>query len=115
MALNVTTSGREARATLLHTLRFQVECQDPQFDRALMPHRIHSHQMAQAIFLLMLYYYAPVTRALETLLLCRKLAGSGDPNDPNAAYRVEYLKDDLQVLDSCARKRLHRYRPRSLA
>jgi hypothetical protein len=66
-----------------------------------MPHHIRCHQMAQAVFLLMLYYYAPVTRALETLLLCRKLAGSGDPNDPDEAYQVEYLKDDLQVSDSC--------------
>jgi hypothetical protein len=96
-ALNVNTSGREDPAALLETLRFQVDCQDAQFDSALMPRNIRCHQMAQAVFLLMLYYYAPVTRALETLFLCRELAGSGDPHDQDPAYQVEYLKDDLQV------------------
>ena len=45
---------------------------------------------------ILLYYYAPCTRALEKFLLCRTLGGSGDPADPNTAYQFEYLKDDMQ-------------------
>jgi hypothetical protein len=45
---------------------------------------------------ILLYYYAPCTRALEQLLLCRTVGGSGDPADPNTDYQFEYLKDDMQ-------------------
>ena len=44
------------------------------------------------------YFYAPCTRALEQLWMCRSVAGSGDPADPDGVYQGFYLKSDLQYV-----------------
>ena len=74
---NIHMTGRETRPELLHSLRFLVECDDMFFDNSLMPNRLQRYQILQACMLLLVYYFAPCTRALEIYWLCRSVGGSG--------------------------------------
>jgi hypothetical protein len=58
------------------------------FDNAKMPGRLQRHQIAQALFLLFSYFYAPCTRALEQLWMCRSIAV-----DPAGVYQVHVISD----------------------
>ena len=97
-SLNVTTTGKKGHAKLAKTLRFHVGCDDTLFDSAPMPARLQIYQIWQAIIHVLAYYYGPMTRALVQFFLCREVAGSGDPADPDPAYHSSagYLKSDMQ-------------------
>jgi hypothetical protein len=93
----VSTHGTEPRRELLHAVRFHLSCDDTMFDNARMPSRLHAYQIVHAMMHVFVYYFAPVTRALELNWLCREVAGSGDPSDADAAYQPSYLKDDMSI------------------
>ena len=99
---NVETSGKEDDETLRHMLRFQLECDDNLVDDSMMPKKLARYQVYQACMYVMIYYYAPCTRALQQFFMCRSLAGSGKEefkvedlaSDP--IYAKLYLKHDMQ-------------------
>ena len=51
---NMSTDANEDKESLLRRLRFQVNCDDANFDSSLMPPKIHLHQLMQACFLVLL-------------------------------------------------------------
>lgn len=92
---NIATTATDTKPELLHVLRFHVDCDDALFDNSRMPKNLQRYQILQACMHLLMYFFAPCTRAFEAYWLCRSLAGSGDPNDPRPEYREEYLKHDM--------------------
>jgi hypothetical protein len=94
-SLSMDTTGRETKPEMLRHLRFHVDCDDSLFDNDKMPDKLQRYQITQACMHLLMYFFTPCTRALEVYWLCRSLAGSGDPNDPQPEYQETYLKDDM--------------------
>ena len=86
-SLNIPTSMREEKAELLRRVRFAMDCDDKSFDSEPLPDTLERWQLTQAYLLVLIYFYAPCTRALEQLLMCRTLGGSGDPADPEPHYQ----------------------------
>jgi hypothetical protein len=85
--LNMPTSVREEKAELLRRVRFAMDCDDKAFDSEPLPDKLERWQLSQAYLLVLIYFYAPCTRALEQLLMCRTLGGSGDSADPEPHYQ----------------------------
>jgi hypothetical protein len=86
-SLNMPSSLREEKAELLRRVRFAMDCDDKQFDGEPLPDKLERWQLTQAYLLVLVYFYAPCTRALEQLLMCRTLGGSGDSADPEPHYQ----------------------------
>ena len=62
-SLNISTSGHEEKEELLRLVRFATECDDPGFDSAPLPEQLERWQLNQAYLLVVIYFYAPCTRA----------------------------------------------------
>jgi hypothetical protein len=79
-SLNISTSGHEEKEELLRRVRFATECDDPGFDSAPLPEQLERWQLNQAYMLVVIYFYAPCTRAPG--LLTQEVPGV--PQDPFA-------------------------------
>ena len=65
---------------LLRLVRFAMECDDTGFDSAPLPEQLERWQLNQAYLLVVIYFYAPCTRAPG--LLTQEVPGV--PHDPFA-------------------------------
>jgi hypothetical protein len=92
------TGNMATKSEMLDSLRFHIACDDSLFDNSVMPAKLHRYQIWQACMHLLVYYFAPCTRALEVYWLCRNVAGSGDLGETQTEYQYEYLKEDMQYI-----------------
>ena len=96
-SLNMPTSLREEKAELVRRVQFAVDCEDKTFDSEPLPDKLERWQLTQAYLLVLVYFYAPCTRALEQLLMCRTLGGSGDSADPEPHYQPR-CKTEIHIM-----------------
>jgi hypothetical protein len=96
-SLNIPISGHENKEELLRHVQFAMECDDPGFDSAPLPDKLERWQLMQAYLLVVIYFYASSTRALEQLMMCRTLGGSGDSADPEALYQPKCSRSMLHL------------------
>jgi hypothetical protein len=89
---NTPTTGKEDQPTLLQMLHFGIGCDDNLFDSEKMPETFEVQQILHSIMLILVYFYAPVSRSLEQFMLCRTVGGS---TDPITDKEILYLKQDM--------------------